>query len=134
TFLLRISEGRDVIPIADEDLFKCLPFFLTGIALQWYRMKRSRWVSWRKFAGAMRARFGDPDFQFALRDEIMRRTQGEHEPVADYLTCILGLFGRLDPPWGEVEQLNYAYRNMLPRLQVAVHRDDFEDFDALERL
>ncbi|EFN78617.1 hypothetical protein EAI_04854, partial [Harpegnathos saltator] len=99
-----------------------------------YRVGKSRWVSWREFEVAMRARFGDPDFQFALRDQILRRTQGEHEPVADYLTCMRGLFGRLDPPWSEVELMNYAHRNMLPRLQIAVHHDDFVTIDALERL
>ncbi|XP_032673064.1 activity-regulated cytoskeleton associated protein 1-like [Odontomachus brunneus] len=98
TFLMRIEEGRELVPIANGDLFKCLPFFLTGIALQWYRIKKSRWSTWREFEAAVRGRFGDPDYQFALRDEIMRRTQGEQEPVADYLTCLLGLFGRLDPP------------------------------------
>lgn len=47
TFLMRIEEGRELVPIADEDLFKRLPFYLTGITLQWYRTKRSRWVTWR---------------------------------------------------------------------------------------
>jgi len=52
-------------------------------------------------------RFGDPDFQFALRDEILRQTQGEHESVADYLTYMQALFDRLSPPWSLAEQLNY---------------------------
>lgn len=33
TFLLRVEEGRELIPVADEDILRCLPFFLTGIAL-----------------------------------------------------------------------------------------------------
>jgi len=33
TFLLRIEEGRELIPVADEDVLRCLPFFLSGIAL-----------------------------------------------------------------------------------------------------
>jgi len=83
---------------------------------------------------AWRTRFGDPDFQFALRDEILRRTQGEHESVADYLMCMQALFDRLSPPWSMAEQLNYAHRNMLPRLQIAVRRDEFRDFASLELL
>lgn len=42
-----------------------------------------------------KVRFGNLDFPFALRDEIMRRTQGK--PVADYLTCMQALFERLNP-------------------------------------
>jgi len=58
---------------------------------------------------------GDPDFQFALREEIMRKTQGEHESVADFLTCLRAMFDRLSPPWTESEQVSSAFRNLLPR-------------------
>ena len=133
-FLIRIEEGRALIPVSDADLFKSLPFFLSGIALHWFRSKRSQWRTWQEFESAWRSRFGKPDFQFALRDEVMRRTQGEHESVADFLTCMQGMFDRLSPPWRLEEQLNYARRNMLPRLQIAVHRQDFRDFETLEYL
>lgn len=33
TFLLRIEERRKLIPVDDEDVLRCLPFFLSGIAL-----------------------------------------------------------------------------------------------------
>lgn len=71
TFLTRIEEGRALVTVSDEEIFKCIPFFLSGIALYWYRSERDRWRTWRDFEAAWRARFGNPDFQFALRDEIM---------------------------------------------------------------
>lgn len=77
-------------------------------------------------------RFGDPDFQFALRDKIMKHTQEELESVADYLTCLRVMFDRLSPPWSEAEQVSYAFRNMLPRLKIAVYRDEVENLEALE--
>ncbi|XP_011859224.1 PREDICTED: uncharacterized protein LOC105556732 [Vollenhovia emeryi] len=132
TFLLRIEEGCDLVPVSDEDILRCLPFFLTGIALHWFRGRRDRLTTWNAFTDAWRTRFGDPDFQFALRDEIMRRTQGEQESVADYLTCLRAMFDRLSPPWSEAEHVSYAFRNMLPRLQIAVRRDEVEDLEALE--
>lgn len=134
TFLARIEEGRALVSVNDEGILKCIPFFLSGIALYWYRNERSRWRNWRDFETAWRTRFGNPDFQFALRDESMRRTQEDHEPIADSLTCIRALFERLNPPWSLEEQLNYAHRNMLPRLQIAVHRRDIYDFYSLENL
>lgn len=42
TFLLRIEEGRKLVPVSDEDILRCLPFFLIGIALHWFRSKRDR--------------------------------------------------------------------------------------------
>jgi len=79
-------------------------------------------------------RFGDPDYQYALRDEIFRRTQGEHEAAVDFLTCLRALFSRMSPPWSVTEQLNLAHRNMLPRLQIAIRRTEFADFPTLEYL
>lgn len=122
------------MPVRDTDLIGCLPFFLTGIALQWFRNDQRNWQTWNEFKAACRKRFGDPDYQHALRQEIVRRTQGEDERVADFITCIRGLFERLRPRWSEAEQLRSAHRNMLPRLQVAIHLDDLYDFDSFEHI
>ncbi|KAL6419699.1 hypothetical protein ACFW04_011264 [Cataglyphis niger] len=131
---MRVEEGRDLVPVADEDILRCLPFFLSGIALHWFRGRRDRLLTWDAFRSAWRIRFGDPDFQFALRDEITRRTQGEQESVADYLTCLRAMYDRLSPPWSAAEQISYALRNMLPRLQIAMRREEVDDLDALEDL
>ncbi|KAL0128567.1 hypothetical protein PUN28_003722 [Cardiocondyla obscurior] len=134
TFLIRIEEGRELIAVSDADVLKSLPFFLSGVALHWFRAKRTRFTDWAAFKNAWRIRFGDPDFQFALRDEIMRRTQGEQESVGDYLTCLTSLFDRLSPPWSEEEKIGYAHRQMLPRLQTMIPRDSVESLEALELL
>jgi len=68
-FLIRIEEGRALVPLEDEDIFRSLLFFLTGIALHWFRANRYRWRTWDEFERAWRARFGDSDYQFALGDE-----------------------------------------------------------------
>lgn len=82
TFLTRIDNGRAMIPIDDHELLRLLPFFLSGIAARWFDANKNRWYSYSDFATACRIRFSDPDFQFELNQEIYRRTQGEHEPVA----------------------------------------------------
>lgn len=133
-FIRKIENGRAIIPMSDEDILRCLPFFFSGIADYWFQAKRESFRSWQEFKIVFRQRFTDPDYQFALREEINRRTQGENEPVADFITCMMGLFSRLVPAWSVKEQLDYTHRNMLPRLQVAVHRDDFIELDGLELL
>ncbi|KMQ86252.1 reverse ribonuclease integrase, partial [Lasius niger] len=133
-FLIRIKQGRQLILLEDEEIFKCLPFFLSGTAAHWFRLNKHLWRTWGQFEAAWRSRFGFPNFQFTLRDKIMRRRQGEEEPVVDYITCMQALLERLDPPWQLSEQLNYAHRNMLPRLRIAVRRKEVYDFRSLETL
>ena len=131
-FLTRIKEARSILPVTDADLFKCLPSFMTDYALYWVRLESENWRDWQDFEDAWRARFGDPDYHYALREEILRRTQGEHETAADYLTSLRTLLAKVSPPWPLPEQLNFAYRNMLPRLQIAISRRDFTCFRSLE--
>lgn len=133
-FLIQIAEYRALATIADADVLSYLPFFLTGIARHWYRVCRAEWLSWSDFEAAWRIRFGDPDFQFALRDKIAHRVQGEYESVADYLTCMRALCSRLNPPWSQAKQLSYAHRGLLTRLQVAIRRDEVTSFAILEFL
>lgn len=131
-FLDRLREARDLITVSDLDLFKCLPGFLSEIALYWFRLENKNWRNWNDFEIAWRRRFGDPDYEYALRDEIARRTQGESEPVTEYITCLRALLERVRPPWPLAEQLDQVHRNMLPRLRRGVRRHEFRDFGELE--
>ncbi|XP_046589428.1 uncharacterized protein LOC124293253 [Neodiprion lecontei] len=74
----------------------------------------------------------DDSVGFTLREEIRKRTQGENEPVADYLTYMRAYFDRLSPGFSHDEEMDYAYRNLLPRFQVLIRRRDLEDLDDLE--
>ena len=64
----------------------------------------------------------------------MCRTQGEHERVADYLTCLHVLMGRLSPPWTEDQMLACALRNMLPKLRIVIRIDEVRNFEHLESI
>ena len=76
-YLTRLIEGRGIFPVDNEVLLRLLPFFLSGIALNWYRSMQSTWRTFDQFASAFRSRFADSDFQFELRQEVHKRTQGE---------------------------------------------------------
>ena len=119
-YLTRLNEGGAICPVDDEVLLRLLPFFLLGIALSWYRSMQSTWRTFDQFASAFRSRFSDSDFQFELRQEIHKRTQGPRESVADYLTCMLAMYDRLEPPLSESEEISYAHKNLLPRLQLTI--------------
>jgi len=51
-FLLRIQEARAIVPISDDDLFKCLPLFLSDMALYRVKLKSSNWRDWGDFETA----------------------------------------------------------------------------------
>lgn len=104
---------------------------MSEIKLYWFRLENRNWRS--DFEAAWRRRCGDPDYKYALQDEIARRTQDEYEPVADYITCLRALLKRGRPLWLFVEQLHQAHRNMLPRLRSGVRRSKFHDFGELEK-
>lgn len=131
-FLLRVMEGRQLMPLDDFNLLAGIPFFLKGVPLEWFRCRRAEWRSFDDFVVAFQRRFLRACDQQSLRTEIFRRTQGEDEPVADYLTCMRGLFARTRPPWGEYEKIDCAYQNLLPYLQLSINAYEVYTLDELE--
>lgn len=131
-FLVRMRESMQVTNLSPEDFFVCLPFFFEGVALEWHRNSKHRWQNYDEFCRHFRKRFGPPDFQHALQDEVRRRTQGSTEPVLDYLTCMQALLNRLVPRWPEVQQVDLALRNMVPRMQLGLERGEYETMEELE--
>ena len=65
-----------------------------------------QWTSWSTFRTAFRSRFCDDNFDRRVRDQIRARTQGAKEKIEDYLTCLLGLYDKLDGPYSVEEQLD----------------------------
>ena len=133
-FLTRIEEGRELVPVSDMNLLRVIPFFLSGIALNWYRGSKHLWRTFNQFDRAFRVRFGGSDFQFELRQEIHQRTQGERESVSDFLTCMRTMFDKFIPPMSEAEEISYAHRNLLSRLHLAIKRNEIDDSTHLEYL
>ena len=74
TFLMKIIEDRTIVPVEDLIILQIIPFFLSGIALHWYRSFRHTWKNFHEFSASFISRFGDVDFQFELRQEIYNRT------------------------------------------------------------
>ena len=128
TFLMKNIEGRTIVPVEDFIILKIIPLFLSGIALHWYRSFRHTWKNFHEFSSSFRSRFGDVDFQFELRQEMYKCTQDENEPVADYLTCMMALFDRVIPNFSESEEVSFAHRNLLPRLQLLIPRQNAKLF------
>lgn len=132
-FLDRFKESRSFINVPDAELLTVLPFFLDGIALNWFRYNSDKWATFSEFVPDLRRRFLDTNFQQARLNEARRRTQGPNEPVADYMTCLREMFQRLVPRLARDMELDMAWRNMAPQIQLQIDVNDMVDFDDLER-
>ena len=67
-FLTRVDECRIFSPLSDMKLISAPSLLLTGVALQWYRLKKAQWTSWSTFKMAFRSRFVDDNFDSRVRD------------------------------------------------------------------
>lgn len=134
SFLTRLNEGRAIVTISNDDFLRCLPFFLEGIALHWFRNEQDRWQTLADFVQAFRARFGPIDYQNALFFEIRNRTQGPLESVSDFITCMKSLMARSVPVIPAAQQIEIVSRNLLPQIQNGIDTSAIFDLADLERL
>ena len=133
-FLARLEEDRAVSFLSEVELLIVLPFFLDGLALQWFSQYKRSWPTWAHFRAAFRARFGDINYQWRLDEQVAARVQGEDELAADYLTCLQGLYQKFERPVSLIEQMDRVYLNMRPELKRAIRRHEFRDYDQLTAL
>lgn len=123
-FLLRIGEKKKSYAIPDATLFTCLPEFLEGIPLNWYRLNHTLWTKWDDFEKDFRRTFFPRDYQEKLKREIETRTQGEYECISDFVICLRTLMSKLDTPLAESHQISRIYDNLRPPYQMYFRRSE----------
>ena len=69
-----------------------------------------------------------------VRDQIRARTQGAKEKIEDYLTCLLGLYDKLDGPYSVEEQLDNVHRGLRLEVRRVIKRKDIADFEELAHI
>lgn len=121
-FLERIEEIRLSRGVSKDHLLRSCPELLTGDALLWYRT--CKFVDWDDLVRQLRESFQPYDYEYALWDEIRRRTQGAQERVLTYLVAMENLFRKLPEMPSDTTKLNIICRNLLPYIQsrLATHQ------------
>lgn len=114
-FLERIEELRLSRGVTKDQLLRSAPELFTHEALLWYRT--STFSSWDKLIEQLKEAFRPADYEYALMDEIRRRTQGSQEKVITYVAVMESLFRKLSHPLPEEMRINYVRRNLLPHIQ-----------------
>ena len=103
-FLTRVQEYRRGSALSDNALLEAMPHLLKGGARYWFRLLEDQIKTWPEFVRAFRKRFVGVNFQFKIKEEARRRTQGKDEPLSEYLKILRLILRRFDPPISEREQ------------------------------
>lgn len=131
-FLQRVEECRLLHRLSDRDVLAALFELMAGVALYWTRQHRHEWPRYAHFVLAARTHFGvNSDLQVALRHEAERRTQGEGEPVINYVTCVRAILDRLRPRMTPTAELDLIFRNLHPDLGRVLRRSTIQSLNVL---
>ncbi|CAB0036931.1 unnamed protein product [Trichogramma brassicae] len=123
-FLRRVKECTQSARLSEMDVLGSMPELLSGIALRWYRNNKNKCQTWAQFCTEARRYFGVTQyFQERLQAEVVTRTQGSQEPVAEYIICAQALMNQLEGKWPPQQQLELLYQNMRPELRKVIPRD-----------
>ena len=90
------------------------------------------WNSWEEFRQAARKWYGAyREYSGEWLQHAERRTQGRDEPARNYITCLIAMLNRLNPPPSMEFQLDLLHRNLRPEVRMIVRKKDcrtIEDF------
>lgn len=130
-FLERLADCCMSFELSEEEIFRALPLIFRGAAIRWWRVTKQSLSDYGEFLHAFRLRFCPGDRQAGLWEDIRARTQGEQEPIAEYVTSLRGLFELVDPCPPMKTQLDTVYAQMNPRFAQFMQRHAFHSYEEL---
>ena len=132
TFLARVEDCRALANLTEEEVLSSLSELFTQKAATWYQNEKHKWHTWPQFEAAVRRWYGKgKGYQQRLLVEATNRTQGDGEPVRDYITCLVAIMRKMSPPLALSQQLDYLHRNLKPPLQAMIRRAEFRTVEEL---
>ena len=98
-FLNRVEECRDLAKMSEEEMLSSLFELFAGVAATWFQNNKANWSTWSEFCASARKWYGaNRRFQQRILQEATARTQGREEPVRDFITCLLSILKKIEPP------------------------------------
>ncbi|RWS01024.1 hypothetical protein B4U79_16779, partial [Dinothrombium tinctorium] len=113
-----------------------LPFFLSDLARDWYTVfvapnPALTGGTWANLKAALKEYFLPSSYDSFLREEIVRRVQDPHEPVANYVLAKKALCFRLNPNMSESDILHYVMQGLKPEIAKTVYASNPKTLDEL---
>lgn len=74
-FLIRLEELKQVKGFSDDQCFRVFPVLLSGLALKWYRGKKSSIFSWAQLKLELEGQFLSEDYEYVVEHNLQTRKQ-----------------------------------------------------------
>ena len=111
-FLTMIDEHRQVAAMTENEMLRAIPMLLQAPAINMFRVYGSSWRCYQDFVNEIRRQYQDESYSEMLADQARVRTQGEDEPVIEYINAMRLIFSKMRDPPTELKQVERIYRNM----------------------
>lgn len=116
-FLQNLNKYKLGMQIPETDILTgVIPYALTGDAYSWYLTEQQLFPfqSYSDFVERFRRHFQSYNYLSDLRCELERRSQGENEPLTQFLSKILEYYRRLSKPINDHEVIGRIIRQLNP--------------------
>lgn len=116
-FIQNLLKFKNGTKIPDNDMISgIIPWALTGEAYSWFLTEHELFAfqSMSDFVERFRRHFLSQNYISDLRNELERRTQGENEPLASYLSKILEYYRRLNKRFDDSEIIHRIFAGLNP--------------------
>ena len=132
-FFEQLNNCRVEGHMSDHGFLSAMSCAFKGEAARWFRMEREHMRSWKKFAKMFKDRYVGEYDQQDLYDDLRQRTQGKGEKVESFLLHFKYIVSRFKKPPIEDEEVDLAYRNLLPEYRRAMSDKVVDTLDDIKK-
>ncbi|KAL7307843.1 hypothetical protein TKK_0000163 [Trichogramma kaykai] len=132
-FIDQVNDYIAASGLSLDDALGAIPYLLTKRALIWYRTIKDRLDTREDFVEKFKNQYiGEYDRE-DLMEDLRNRTQGKGEKIVTFLTSHRYIVSRFTRPPSQKQQLEMAWRNLLPEYRRALLNPYIPTLDDLER-
>ena len=131
-FFEQLNDCRVEGHVSDQGFLSAISCAFKDEAARWFRMERERMRSWKKFAKMFKDRYVGEYGQQDFYDDLRRRSQGKGEKVKSFLLIFRYIVSRFKKPPSVDEQVDLAYRNLLPEYRRAMSDKVVDTIDDIK--
>lgn len=111
-FVFQVNELIAAERIPNDRFLDQAYILFTGEARRWYFTYKKKYLTWDNFSKHLRIRFGDPNKDRKLLQEIKERKQKKGESFVAFCSEIEGMFERMSKKYSERKRLKVLRNNM----------------------
>lgn len=111
-FIFQVNELITAERIPNDRFLDQAYILFTGEARRWYFTYKKQYKTWDKFSKNLRIRFGDPNKDHKLLQDIKDRKQRKGESFVAFRSEIEGMFERMTRQYSEKKRLKILRNNM----------------------